>query len=175
MSCSQNTMCGCQPPSPLPARQKLCSSADGPEIAGTGISLSRRYTPSCARWWMVWLIMNERKHTMRGIVKTVLPPWRKAQFAMKCSSLAPAMAARAEVTALSKSSSSSFFERWRTGGRNVEGILLNKIRRPAHHVGDVSRQRNHGERFGMRAPVELVFRHAFQGLPGAGHLLVKLG
>ncbi len=26
------------------------SSADGPYVAGTGLSFNRKYTPSCARW-----------------------------------------------------------------------------------------------------------------------------
>src|SRR6478735_12262948 len=76
-------------------------------MAGTAILFSRRYTPSCARWWMLWFMTHVRRQTALGMVNKTLPLSFKDHGLASSASETPAMAARASFTYLSKRSSIS--------------------------------------------------------------------
>src|SRR5687767_8919975 len=59
--------------------------------------------------------------------------------------------------------------------RQVELVLRQRDAPPARYRRDVLRQLAERHRLLMRLPVELTLRHAFEELPGNGHLVIELG
>jgi hypothetical protein len=119
---------------------------------------------------------------MRGMLRRVSPPASSDQVCARCSSVAPAKAARAAASALVEQrqqllarSGGLFFIRWRAGRRDVERIFLNDIGGPSGHVRDMRRERTHAEGLGMRLPAVFVLRAALQCFAGVGHLLIEFG
>src|ERR1043166_712680 len=81
----------------------LGSSAVGPYDPGSGMSFIRRYTPSWARWWTMWLSTMLRITTARGMLISFRPPRLSVHMTMKSESEASAMAARHALTPSSNS------------------------------------------------------------------------
>src|ERR1043166_578352 len=83
----------------------LGSSAVGPYDPGSGMSFIRRYTPSWARWWTMWLSAMLRITTARGMLISFWPPRLSVHRTMKSASEVWAMASRHAWTPSSKSRS----------------------------------------------------------------------